>query len=135
MIKVNVSKSKYIIFWYRKQFSFPNIQLDAENIEVTDNIKFLGIVVDEKLKFKNQVSVISSIISKSIDILYWLDAIVPTEVLKMLFCLLVHPYLKTCNDAWYGSSQLLSNKVFILQNKSIRAIFGLPYNNYTFQFF
>ena len=58
-IKINVSKNKYIIFSYRKQFLLPNIQHDAENIEVTDSLKFLGIVLDGRLKFKNHEGVMS----------------------------------------------------------------------------
>ena len=95
----------------------------------------MGIVIDEKLNFKNHVGLISSKISRSIGILYRLNAFVPTEVLKMLYYSLVHPYLNYCIDSWYGASQSLSNSVFILQKKSIRAIFGLPYNGHTSQFF
>ena len=84
-IKVNVSKSKYIIFSYIKQLSPPSNQLGAENIEVTDSVKFSGIVLDEKLNLKNHVGLISSKISRSIGIPYRLNAFVPTEVLKMLY--------------------------------------------------
>ena len=125
-IRVNVSKSKYIIFSFRKQFLLPNIQHGAENIEITDGVKFLGIVLDEKLNLKNLVGLISSKNSKSIGIFYRLNAFVPTEVLKMQYYSLVHPYLNFCVNSWYGASQTLSNSVFFLQNNSVRAIyFGL----------
>ena len=76
--KINLSKSKYIILPYRKQFLLPNIQLGAENIEVTNSINFLGIALDEKLKFRNQVGVKSNINKM-------FNAFFPSEVLKMLY--------------------------------------------------
>ena len=83
---------------------------------------------------KNLVSIIIWVFwpkkkSKSIGLLYRLKKCVPSEVLRVLYYSLVHPYFIYCIDSWYGTSQSL------LQNKSIRAIFDLSYKSYTSHFF
>ena len=46
--EADISKKKQILFSTRKQNTIPYIKLKQENLEVTDTIKLLGIVLDGK---------------------------------------------------------------------------------------
>ena len=83
-IKVTHEKIKFLIFSYRKKFDFSPIKFGTDFIRQTDSTKFLGLVIDERLKFKNHVNRISSKISQACGLLYHLNEIFSYELLKIL---------------------------------------------------
>ena len=48
---------------------------------------------------------------------------------------MILPYLNYGIEAWFGANMTERNKIFILQKKSIRAIYSLPYNAHTNDYF
>ena len=48
---------------------------------------------------------------------------------------LIHPYLSYGIEAWHGTYQNNTSKIFVLQNKAIRAINNLAYNEHTNAYF
>ena len=81
-ICINADKTKYMIFSYRKQLHLTNIKIGSETIEETNNVKFLGIIFDKHLTFKNHADVIARKISKSVGILFKLSKYLPLVILK-----------------------------------------------------
>ena len=92
-LKVNCTKSKFIVFSYRKSFSISPLQFGSNTISQTDSIKFLGITLDDKLNFREHVGSICCKISKSVGLLYRLNKFLPSDTLKTLYHTLVEtPY-------------------------------------------
>ena len=87
------------------------------------------------LSFKDHINEMCNKLSRSVGILYKLKAFFPEEVLKNLYYTLVHPYLNYNIESWFGASEYMLEKVRVLQRKSLRAIFNLPYNDHTNYFF
>ena len=48
---------------------------------------------------------------------------------------LIHPYLSYGIEAWHGTYQNNTSKIFVLQKKAIRAINNLAYNEHTNAYF
>jgi len=48
---------------------------------------------------------------------------------------MILPYINYSIEAWFGANTTDSNKIFVLQKKSIRAIHSLPYNAHTNDYF
>ena len=69
-------------------------------------------------------------VAKSIGLLYKLDRFLPETILKTLYTSLIHPYLSYGIEAWHGTYQNNTSKIFVLQNKAIRAINNLAYNEH-----
>ena len=130
-IKLNSDKSNFIMFSYRKNIEINQIQFGNSYIRKTDSTKFLGIVIDKNLTFKEHINNISSKVSKSIGILYKLNHSLPSDILKILYNSLILPYLSYGIESWYGAPRYMTNKIFILQKKAIRAVHGLPYSSHT----
>ena len=65
-----------MIFSNRKLLNL-NTKIGSTNIGETNNIKFLGIIFDKHLSFKNRVDVIPQKMSKSVGILYKLSKYLP----------------------------------------------------------
>ena len=85
----------------------------------------------KNLSFKNPIDSISSKFSRSIGILYKLNKFLPESVLKTLYFTLVQPFIIYGIEAWYGTDRNKTDKVFVLQKKTIRAINNLPFNSHT----
>ena len=62
-ICVNADETKYMIFSHRKLLHLTNIKIGFATIEESNNIKFLGILFDKHLTFKNHEDVIAGKIS------------------------------------------------------------------------
>ena len=115
---------------------FRNLNLSELNLNLGANIlpksnasKFLGVIVDEKLKFKNHIDYISKKISKSIGKIYKLSQLkMPFKILKQLYYNLIYSYLNynvCCYASTYDSHL---NKLYLLQKRAIRIM-----NNASFQ--
>ena len=134
-IKVNVDKCKFIIFSYGRKLTLPPLVLGDGVIMETDSYKFLGLILDKKLNFKNHLVMLKSKISKTVGLLFKLNKFLPENILKSLYQTLVQPYLTYGIEAWFSAPNFLTDKIFILQKKSIRAILNLHFNCHTNQYF
>ena len=65
-----------------------------ETVEETNNIKFLGIIFDKHLTFKNHVEVIARKVSKSVGILFKLSKYLSLKIIKTLYYSLTNPFLQ-----------------------------------------
>ena len=134
-IKINTSKSFFIAFSYRGNVEFDPIPFGNSFIHQATNVKFLGLQIDNHLSFSHHIDNICSKISKSVGILYKLNHTLPINTLITLHNTLILPYLTYCIESWHGTSRYLTDKVEILHKKAIRAIFNLPYNSHTNDYF
>ena len=80
-ICINTEKTKYISFSYRSSADLPPIFISRSAIERSASLKFLGVMIDEHLTFKNHVQYISKKISRSVGILNKLKFYLPIEPL------------------------------------------------------
>ena len=78
---INLSKTQSMLFMNKTDN--PSFQLQIQNIdiEVTNKCKFLGVIIDDKLLWKDHINYISNKISKSIGILKFLRYIYPKPIL------------------------------------------------------
>ena len=114
-ICINAEKTKYIIFSYKNTVHLPPISIGNSMIERSDTLKFLGIMVDEHLTFKNHVHYISNKLSRSVGILNKLKFILPFEALKSIYSTFILPYLNYAIEIWYAGYQNVTKRIFVLQ--------------------
>ena len=70
-----------------------NVILDSTALERVSHTKFLGVLIDDCLTWKNHIDCVSKTISCNIGVMNKLKHFVPTRVLHTLYCTLVLPYL------------------------------------------
>ena len=121
-ISINADKTKYMLFSDNKNVNFPDISVGNNIINETSVSKFLGIHINKKLNFVNYITEMSMKIAKPIGFLYKLNRFLPESILKTLYISLIHPYLSYGIEAWHGTYQNNTSKIFVLQKKAIRAI-------------
>ena len=99
------------------------ITITAWNIEQKSQIKYLGVFIDEHLKWDAQLQHINNKITKYIGILFKLRHHVPISTLKQLYYTLIYPYLTYGLMSWDTAYQTKLNKIKVSPNNCIRCIF------------
>ena len=132
-INFGIDKTYLMIHSFRNfDLSDLNIKLGLNTLSKCDSSNFLGVIVDDKLKFKNHIDHISKKISKSIGIIYKLSQLkMPFKVLKQLYYNLIYSHLNynvCCYASTYDSHL---NKLFLLQKRVIRIINNTPFLEHT----
>ena len=86
-------KSHYMLFT-RKRSIPEDIEIKINNIAISrvKQVKFLGVIMDEKLTWKDHINYISRKISKCIAIMFELKFMVCNDTLKSLYYNLPYPY-------------------------------------------
>ena len=134
-IKINLDKSKFMPFSYGKKYNLNSLNFGNGSITACENIKFLGILVDNHLNFRNHTSSICTKISIVVGLLFRLNNILPAETLATLYSALLVPHILYGIEIWHGALLENHDRIFKLQKKAIRAINSLEYNHPTNDFF
>jgi len=135
-IRINISKTKYILYSYRGVLTFNSPVMIGDNfIGQTESVKFLGVYLDNNLNFKYHVMDISKKISRNLGIIYRIRDFVPEFVLRALYYSLINPYILYALEVWFNAPDYLSDRIKILQKKAIRIVNNLEYNEHTTEHF
>ena len=126
-IKINVNKTKYLLFSLRKVDYSIRIKIGAGSIQRAETTKFLGIYLDEQLNFSCHTNHISKKISQTLGVLNKTRDIFPQNIRLMLYNSLILPYINYGITSWYGCPAYNRNKIAILQRKAIRLIMNLDF--------
>ena len=119
MLSLNVNKTFAVSFTNREPGDcFHMLFFDGEQVQFNTSGKFLGLIIDSSLNFRDHISMIYNKISKTIGIFYRLKQIVPDYILLNLYYTFIYPYLLYCNVIWGGTHITVLAPLRILQKKN-----------------
>ena len=121
-LSLNVSKTNFILFGNRNYNGEVDIKIDGINIERVYVTKFLGVLIDHKLNWKDHINHICNKVSRNIAIIYKASKVLNTKSLFSLYCTLILPYLNYCSENWGNTYESNLNKLFLKQKRVIRII-------------
>ena len=90
------------------------------------HIKFLGVIIDNKLKWKDHIDYISKKIAKGIGVIIKARKVFDKTTLSSIYNSLILPYIGYCIHIWGNAYQTHLQKLHVLQNKIVRIIAGVP---------
>ena len=93
------------------------------SLEIKDFVKYLGIMIDSDLSWKNHIDFICHKISKSIGIIAKLRNYIPCQLLLSIYHTLITPYLTYGISAWGYCAKTHLNRLRILQKRALHLIF------------
>ena len=108
-----------------------DITLDDTLLERVKCTKFLGVLIDECLTWKNHIDCICKTISRNIGVMNKLKHFVPDRILHTLYCTLVLPYLNYGILLWGNTCKSYLDKLIKLQKWAIRTISNSHYRSHT----
>ena len=132
-LSLNVSKTEFIIFKPpRKALSKRiTLKLNGTTIYESNKIKYLGIIMDDKLSWKHHITELSKKISKSIGIIYKMRKLCPKRIQMSLYYSLVHSQLSYGACVWGNADEIHLNKIRVLQKKVIITICNADFNDHS----
>ena len=93
--------------------------------------QFLGVIIDEKLTWKDHTSLVRSKLSKTVGILYRIIHLLNRSALFILYCSLFLPYLTYCAEIWGNTYKSNTQCIFLLQKKIVRSVNGAHFRDHT----
>ena len=107
------------------------INLASSDVNLVNSCSFLGVKLDNKLKFDLHIDYICRKISRSIGVLYRMRSSVTREIMINLYYSIVHPYLLYCNLVWGGTFDCFIQRLFLLQKRVLRIICNAAFLDHT----
>ena len=131
-LSLNITKTNFVIFHAinKPKLHVVTILINKHAIDEVETVKYLGILIDYQLTFKNQLDELSKKISRAIGVLYKLRPFVTTKILTNIYYAIVYPFLLYGIVVWGNANKILLEPLHILQKKIIRMItFNDNYTN------
>ena len=120
-LSLNVGKTKFSLFHKSgKKYSIPShlptLKINNHDIERINTMKFLGVLLDDNLSWKEHIKYLENKIAKNIGLMYRAKPFLDKESLLALYYSYIHSYLNYANLAW-GSTYLTNLKKLRDQQK------------------
>ena len=77
-------------------FAIPRFHLETEDIDVVNQTRYLGLIIDENLKLDNQIKNMQTKILRALGFLKYAKKYVPLATLKDIYNGIVEPNFKYC---------------------------------------
>ena len=127
----NIVKTKYMFYHsINKRVIYPKLKINHNNIERITQFNFLGVILHERMSWKQHIEHIRLKIAKTIGIIYRLKSMYPSAILLTLYNTLVTPHLHYCLLCW-GSIIKENDLLHIMQKRVLRTITNSNYIAYT----
>ena len=98
------------------------INIDNYCIKQVTEIKYLGVILDNKLNWHNHIQYVCTKLAKAAGIIYRVRNKAPQNVLMLLYHSLVGTYLRYGVASWGSAKTTALSKLQALQNKVVRYI-------------
>ena len=102
-LTINPAKSNAIIFGNKKYSDVPKLVIDNSTIEYVNSTIYLGLRVDKRMNFSDQISHVTKKLSSISGISYKLGKNFDFHGAKMFYFSFVHSYLSYCVEIWGGN--------------------------------
>ena len=103
-LSLNISKSNFVIFHAINKPNHVTILINKQAIHEVKYVKYLGILIDSHLTFKDHINVLNKKISRAIGILYRLRQYVTTKILCNEYYAIIYPFLLYGITVWGNAS-------------------------------
>ena len=123
-ISLNTSKTKIMIYKPKntKIYKQLNFRISGQKIEVTDNIKYLGLHLLDSLEWDNHLQVIIKKLQRAIGLLSKIRHYVPKWLLRTIYFSLFNSHLIYGCEVWGQRDVRLFRNIQELQDKAVRII-------------
>ena len=127
-LALNIGKTNFVIFRANRALT-RNVTLimNRKALIQKDHVKYLGVLLDEHLNWRHQITSVSKKISRGIGILSLLKKSMETKLLKNIYYSVVYSHLNYGIQAWGSASPNDLEKLHILQKKAVRIMSGVQY--------
>lgn len=129
-LKLNTSKSKVMIIERKPIVGYDiNISIDNTKIEIVQSIKYLGVIIDNNLKFGEHVDYVCKKVSKKLGFFYRCGKYLSPWARRTVYNTIIMPHFNYASTILYLVNKSDIARLQLLQNRAMRII--LRCNRYT----
>lgn len=123
-LTLNINKTQYMVSSPLMTQSI-NILVKIDNVELIEvsEFKFLGVILDNKLRWKAHIDTVKSKVALLTGIIYRLRSLLTVNCLKQIYYTLIYPHLLYCSALWGGAYKTYVDSLFVTQKKLLRIMF------------
>ena len=135
-LKLNVSKTKSLLFQKQRLTPSFDLLIDGEIIENVSMFKFLGITIDVALKFTDHFCSLYDRLQKTSYIIRKMCKLLPSENMKPLYHALCGSHLMYGMMTWFPMlSKFQQNRLYLMQKRLIRSLCSANYRQHCMPLF
>ena len=125
-LSLNIKKTHYICFTTKNKIK-PDISLniDGQYIAEVTSSKFLGVIIDDKLNWRDHVSFACRKVARGLGVIIKTRKVLQKGSLISLYYSFIYHYLIYCNQILGPACKTQIEPLFILQKKALRIITGV----------
>ena len=130
-LSLNTGKTEFIVFRPAKDKSKERLTLKLHHTKLFESskIKYLGLILDNKLNWKAHLNELSKKLSRAVGLMYKIRHFCPTAVLRSLYYSLFHSHLSYGLVLWGNANQSYIDKIRSLQRRALKSIVFANENN------
>ena len=130
---INLEKTHFMVF-HRARIKTNSSKISIRDSEISRvfSTKFLGIIIDDQLKWLEHIQYIKNKVSKSVGILCKVQKYLDQQTLHNLYYTFVYPYLIYGVEIWGNACNVYLDPLVKLQKKCLRIITFSSYLEHTF---
>lgn len=122
-LKLNVDKTKAMIITNKKyNVNNVNIVINGTNLKIEKQIKYLGVIIDDKLNFEPNINQICKKLGQKLNVFSRLRNDLNTDQKLNLYKSIVMPHFNYCASILFLSKNSDINRLQKIQNKFMRQI-------------
>ena len=123
-LSLNVGKTEFIVFRPSRKSLSKRIILTINRTKIHEStkIKYLGIILDQRLSWRDHINELSKKLGRAISMLYKARHFCTLHVIKTLYYSIFNSHITYGLPVWGYANDIYLNKIIKLQKKAIRAI-------------
>ena len=122
-LALNISKTTFVIFAAKnKPLKNIAILLNKKALQQTEYVKYLGVLIDSQLTFKNHINAVSLKVSRITGAMRRIRNFVTDKSLTMIYYSLIYSHLLYGISVWGNADNIHLDTLLTLQKKAVRII-------------
>ena len=136
-LSLNVLKTQAIVIGSRpnlkkistKLVEPPSFSIGGLEVEMVDNVKYLGVQIDRHLAWDEHIHFVRSKVSRAIGFLKYAKKLLPKDTLSKIYRGIVEPHLRYCCSVWGACGGTRLQGLQKLQNRAARIVTNSSYGS------
>ena len=126
-LTLNPTKTCYQLYSLYKSQQDVDIYINNFKIKRSFTVKYLGVLVDENLKWDSHINFVCKKVSREIGVIGRARPYLSSKELLLLYNTLILPHLNYCAVVWGSTYRSKLYKIIVLQKRAVRIIDHKPF--------
>ena len=104
------------------------LKIGEHKLKKVDKVKFLGVIIDDKLNWESQIENIITKLTLSIVMIKRITKFIPKSEYMKIYDALFKSHISYCISSWGSIPDYKLQKIFAIQKRGVRLLFGKEYS-------